>query len=451
MASDRQVDVVVVGAGLSGLVAATEITRAGRSVKVLEARDRVGGRTLTRDLHGRRIDLGGQFLGPTQTKALALCERYGIRTVATATPGKAVLEIRGDLHRYTGEVPLTAPLLELLAFKNMVGKIDKLAKEVGAVEPWRAAKAAELDAISFAQWLDGQTRSTFVKEALTIGVRSLLGFELDEMSALFFAFYCAQGDSLTQMLATAGGAQDRWIYDGAQSLSERLATELGDCVQTCSPVVAVTQHDASVEVRTDAGSSIARRVVLALPPTLIRPIAISPAPSSARVELLASATMGSLSKVIVIYSTPFWREAGLNGTAASITGPIVSTFDETHDHAYGALLGFVAGAPNRRWLALDHAQRRAAVLDQLVRYFGPAAADPVDYLEQLWCNEPYSGGAPTNEYGLNGLSRFGAALREPTGLIHYAGTETAERWAGYLDGAIDAGERAAREVLRAFA
>ena len=444
-------DVVIVGAGLSGLTAATALAEAGLSVVVLEARDRVGGRTLTRDLHGRKIDLGGQFLGPTQTRVLALCERLGVRTTPTETAGKSVLELGGELYRYTGEVPLTAPLLELLAYNNLIKKIDKLAREVGAVEPWRAGKAAELDAITFKQWIDKQTRSAFVKEALTIAVRSLLGFELDEMSALFFAWYCAQGGSLTEMLATKGGAQDCWISDGAQTLSDRLASRLEGRVRLLSPVVRIEQADEAVRVFTTEGSVNASRVVVALPPSLIREIAMSPPPPAERAELLQRAVMGSLSKVILFYKRPFWRDSGLNGFSASGVGPVVSTFDESAEHGEGALLGFVSGAPHRAWLDLDAHGRRNAVLQQLVRYLGKEAAEPIDYLEQLWPREPFSGGAPTNEYGLSGLARLGPHLRAPTGRVHYAGTETADRWAGYLDGAIEAGERAAREVAHALA
>ena len=418
---------------------------------VLEARDRVGGRTLTREMHGRKIDFGGQFLGPTQTKALSLCARLGMKTVQTATSGRSVLELGGKIYRYTGEVPITAPLLELLAYNNLMKKVDKLAKEVGAIEPWRAPQAAELDSITFAQWLGKHTRSAFVKEGFTVGVRSLLGFELDEMSALFFAWYCAQGGSLTEMLATTGGAQDCWIADGAQTLSERLALSLDGRIVLQSPVERIEQANGKVTVHAASGTVTAARAIVAMPPSLIREIEMIPPPPPERAELLERAVMGSLSKVIVLYRRPFWRDTDLNGFSASSVGPIVSTFDETADHAEGALLGFISGAPHRAWLDLDEAGRRSAVLDQLVRYLGEEAASPIDYREQLWPRERFSGGAPTNEYGLSGLSRLGPHLRAPTGLVHYAGTETAERWAGYLDGAIDAGERAAKEVVHALA
>jgi monoamine oxidase len=442
-------DVVIAGAGVSGLVAARELARAGKSVLVIEARDRVGGRTWTRTSNGRHFDLGGQFVGPTQDRALALCKEFGLRITSSATDGESLLEREHELLRYEGAMAEkgVAPD-DLAAFANTIEAFEKLVQEVGPATPWAHPRAAALDAMSFGTWYATQTNSRFVDDFMRIVTRAVIGFEPEEVSVLCFAYYAAQGDSFSTLIGTQGGAQDAWIRDGAQTISLRLAAELKDRVLLNTPVVGVTQTDTGVQVAHARGIVQARQFILALPPMAANAIAFTPWLPPERVELQSRMPMGAYAKVVAVYDKRFWRAKGLNGFFSSVKGPITASFDESEpDGAYGALLGFIAGDHARAWRKLDAAGRKSAVLSQLARLLGPEAMSPVDYLEKDWIDEPWSRGSPVAVPAPGTLSRSGAALRASIGRIHLAGTEAADRWTGYIDGAARAGEASAKVAL----
>ncbi len=448
-AASAAYDVVVAGAGVSGLVAARDLARAGKSVLVLEARDRVGGRTWTRTSNGRHFDLGGQFVGPTQDRTLALCQEYAIRITPSAVDGDSLFEREHDVLRYRGVLPdKGVPKNDLSALGKTVEAFEKLVQEVGAIRPWAHPKADELDAMSFAAWCAAQTRSRFVADFMRIAVRSVIGLEPEEVSVLCFAYYSAQGDSFATLIGTQGGAQDRWIRDGAQTISLRLAAELGDRVLLSAPVLDVAQTESGVRVMHARGVAAAKQFILAMPPMAANAVAFAPWLPPERVELQSRMPMGAYAKVVVVYDARFWRTKGLNGFFASLRGPITSSFDESEpDGAYGAVLGFIAGDQNRTWRRLDAAGRKSAVLQQLARLLGPGALSPIDYLEKDWVDEPWSRGAPVAVPAPGSLSRVGSALRASIGRIHLAGTEAAEHWTGYIDGAARAGEAAAKAAL----
>jgi monoamine oxidase len=158
--------------------------------------------------------------------------------------------------------------------------------------------------------------------------------------------------------------------------------------------------------------------------------------------------MGSVIKCVIAYSRPFWREGGLSGEALSDAGPLRAVFDDSsHDGAHAALVGFIVGDEARTFHARSREERRVAVIEQLARLFGPDATTPVEYVDHDWIGETWSRGCYVGIMGQGTLTSYGSALRRPIDRVHFAGTETAEHWAGYFDGAIEAGERAAREVL----
>ena len=446
-------DVVVAGAGVSGLVAARALARAGKSVLVVEARDRVGGRTWTHTSNGRQFDLGGQFVGPTQDHALALCKEFGIRITPSAVDGDSLFEREHDLLRYQGVLPdKGVAAADLAAFGKIVETFEKLVQEVGATTPWAHPRAGALDSISFGAWCAAREKSSFVNDFMRIVVRSVIGLEPEEVSVLCFAYYAAQGDSFSTLIGTQGGAQDSWIRDGAQTISLRLAAELKDRVLLNAPVLGVTQTDGGVRVAHARGVVEARQFVLAMPPMAANAVAFNPWLPPERVELQSRMPMGAYAKVVAVYDKRFWRAKGLNGFFSSLRGPITSSFDESEpDGAYGAVLGFIAGDHTRAWRKLDAAGRKAAVLRQLARLLGPEAMSPVDYLEKDWIDEPWSRGAPVAVPAPGALSRSGPSLRASIGRIHLAGTEAAEHWTGYIDGAARAGEAAAKNALARLA
>jgi monoamine oxidase len=161
--------------------------------------------------------------------------------------------------------------------------------------------------------------------------------------------------------------------------------------------------------------------------------------------------MGTVVKCQARYSKPFWRDDGLTGQATSNTGPVKVTFDNTPPGGEpGVMLGFIEGRDAREWSERPAAERRQAVLESFARYFGEAMLQPEFYVEKSWAADEWAGGCYTGFTPPGVLLDYGKALREPIGRIHWAGTETATRWSGYIDGAVQSGERVAAEVLEAL-
>ncbi|MBX3273696.1 MAG: flavin monoamine oxidase family protein [Sandaracinaceae bacterium] len=438
-------DAVVVGAGLSGLCAARRLREAGLRVTVVEARDRVGGRTLSRRLGEDVIDLGGQWIGPTQDRVARLAEELGVATFPQHHEGDKVLCIGGRKTTYAGEIP-SIGALGLVELQATIWRLDRLARRVPKARPWDTPDAAALDAISVAGWLARNVVSRRARAVVEIAVRSILACEPSEVSFLYFLFYLRAGGGVMQLARVAGGAQERRFVGGAQQLSERLAARLD--VTLDAPVRAIEQDEDEARVVSARGTLRARRVILALPPALVDRMELAPHPPPLRDQLLARMPMGAVIKCLAVYDRPFWRERGLSGEGLSTDGPVRLAFDDSaHDGSQHALVGFLLGATAT---ALPEPRaRREAVLASLAQMFGHEAQDPLHYVDQDWTRERESLGGYVGVMAPGVMTTCGRALREPWGRVHWAGTETATEHAGYMDGAIQAGERAAAEVLAA--
>jgi monoamine oxidase len=447
--SDDTADVVVIGGGLSGLTAARTLTRKGARVILLEARDRVGGRTYHGPIGTRRFDLGAQFVGPTQTRVKALAAEFGLTLKPVFTTGKRIWELRDDRLEFgQGNPPL--PFGTLLDLPHVMGRVDALATEIGPIAPWSSPRAAELDSVTFASWAAAHSYTSNTADLIACSTRAVFGADPDEMSALFVAFYTAQADSLEMLTNTQGGAQDSIIVGGTQQLSLKLAEQLGPIVRLNQPVAAIRQDSQGVDITTEAGATIhAKHAIIAMPPGAAGRLHFDPPLSPERRQLQQRAPMGRYFKVIVTYDKPFWRDAGFSGEVASVRGPITASYDDDPGDGSAALLNFIGGDHALHWQALSPDQQKQAVLDCLARWFGPQAQNPTAYGFNPWANEPFTGGAPVAILAPGVLSRLGPALRTPCGRIHWAGTEAAEKWTGYMDGAIRAGEAAAVGVLAA--
>lgn len=442
-------DVIVVGAGVAGLVAARELVRAGRAVLVLEARDRVGGRLLSHEIAPNLwIDLGGQWLGPTQERAYALARELSVELFPTYHEGDSLLYQAGRLRRYKGVVP-NIGLLALLDFGRSLARLDQMAQEVPLDAPWKAPRAREWDSLTFATWIEGFTRTAIGRWGLSLFAEAVFAAEPCEFSLLHALFYIRSGGGVERLSGIRGGAQqDRFVL-GAQSLAKRLADELGERVLLNRPVTLI-QHD-SAGVAVHAGGQVyrAKAAIVAIPPTLTGRIQYDPPMPPARDQLTQRLPNGSVIKCFAVYPTPFWREQGLNGFVTSDTGPVHLVFDNSPpDGSVGILLGFMEGADARRMSMVPSAERRQAALACFARYFGERAANPELYLDHDWSAEVWTRGCYGAHFPPGAWTQFGHALRSPVGRIHWAGTETATRWMGYIDGAIESGQRAAQEVLQ---
>ncbi|WP_327355385.1 flavin monoamine oxidase family protein [Streptomyces sp. NBC_01304] len=459
-AATREVDVAIIGAGLAGLTTARDLAKAGKSVLVLEARDRVGGRVLNLKLpNGDATEGGGEFIGPTQDRIKALADEVGVATFATYNAGKNLLYKDGKRTPYATDGLLGAvPPIDAAGLANAAvvqALLNDLAKKVPVNAPWTAEKAQEWDQQTFETWLKHNAVIPSAKFLFDVACTSVFSAEPRELSLLFVLFYiAAAGNESTpgtfeRLTETANGAQATRFVGGSQQVPIKLAATLGDKVLLDAPVRTITKSGDRLTVAADGGVSVsARRVVVAIPPSLAARIEYDPLLPAARDQLSQRLPMGSVGKAVAVYDKPFWREQGLNGQALSDTGAIRSTFDNSpQDGSYGALMGFIESDEMRRLNGASEAEVKAVVLANYAAFFGDKAKTPTAFLLQRWDNEGYTRGGPVAYAPPGVLTQYGPELRRPVGGIHWAGTETSTYWNGYMDGAVRSGERVAKEVL----
>ena len=447
-------EVIVVGAGLAGLAAARAVAAAGRSVRVLEARSRVGGRTELGHLaDGQTIDLGGQWVGPGHDRMYALVEELGLSTFPTYNEGDTVFSLGGRTGRLAptkGAVPRLNPFA-LADLAQGTARFGRLARSVDLDAPWRTRRADDLDGQTFRTWVRRNLRTPQGRAYFELYCQAVLAAELADVSLLHALFYTRSGTDMDTLAAVDRGAQQDRILGGSALVSERMAESLGAAVTLDAPVRRVAQDDAGVTVTTRDGRDFtARRVIVTLPPALAGRLEYAPLLPPWRDQLTQKTPAGSVLKLYAVYDEPFWRADGLNGQAASDEGPVKVTFDNTPPGYDGAIMmGFIEGNHARSWSRRTPEERRAAFVDCLVRYFGPRAASPREYAERDWTAEEFSRGCYGAHFAPGVWTGFGPALREPVGRLHWAGTECAPVWNGYMEGAVRSGEATAAEVLLA--
>ncbi|WP_291080644.1 flavin monoamine oxidase family protein, partial [Dietzia sp. UBA5065] len=393
---------------------------------------------------GTPIEIGGQWVGPTQHRVLALIRELGLRTYPTHVAGRHIAELGGARSEYTGRIPRLDPVT-LADIGQTQWRLDRMAAAIPLGEPWTAVGAGRLDRQTFDTWLARTARTRRGRAFFRLVTEAVFSAGPEDLSALWAGFYIGSAGGVDALIDTAGGAQQDRVVGGAQVIALQMARELGDRVVLDSPVTGIEWGDAGARVRSDRGTVSARRVVIAVPPPLASRIRYSPGLPGDRDQLVQRMPMGRVIKVNVVYAEPFWRTDGWSGQANSDSRPLGTVFDNTpHDGGPGVLVGFLEGRHADRGARMTAADRRALVLEDLAGYFGPRAREPIGFIERDWAEEEYSRGCYGAFATPGTLTRFGPHLRRPVGPLHWAGTETATRWAGYMDGAVESGQRAAR-------
>lgn len=449
---DIDCDVAVIGAGLAGLRAAERLAAAGLNCHVLEARDRIGGRLLSQRLDcGATIDLGGQWVGAMHQRVLDAARTHGLTLFPTYVEGESVFLIDGQVRRRPGLFPEVDASTQQDIDRAMEA-LDQLRRTIDPQRPWAAEDARLLDGQTYASWLREHVSSKAARDALAYIALSVFSIEAHDLSLLHFLFYVSAAGGIDNLINTHGGAQELRFVEGAQQLPIRMAQALGERVICNAPVVSIEQHAGGVVVHARALRMRARRAIVTLPPTLAGRLTYAPALPGLRDQYTQRAAMGSVIKTMLVYDRPFWRDQGLSGLASSQELPISLTYDNSPaDGSAGVLVGFLEADAGREWGQRDAAQRRGMVVDCMRRYFGEGVANYTQYVEQDWAQEPYTRGAYGGYLPPGAWTSYGRAVREPVGRLHWAGTETATEWSGYMEGALQSGERVAAEVAAALA
>lgn len=444
--------VIVIGAGFSGLAAAESLNAAGMQVTVLEARDRVGGRARTeQQADDIWLDYGGQWLGPGQAEMYALAKRLGHSTWPMHVAGKNRTLFSGRLGAYHGSIPFNLPLTALRSLGYAFLRLSWLLRSIDEESPWLSPRAVELDNQTVGDWMREHVRHPDAFSVFSISVKSVFAAHPDDISLLHALFYFRSGGGFFSLVESEGGAQQDRLERGMQPLAESYAELLsarGVKILLNNPVGRIEQQSDKAKVITSSAEWECASVICAAPPALASDIEFDPPLPDEKQRLLHNLQPGCAIKCFATYETPFWRKQGWSGSAVSDQPPVHICFDVTPpDESRGILMGFIEGRDGVEYSERSSDERKMAFLRALESWFGAEAASPVAYYDHSWRQDEWARGCYAGVAAPGHWTSVGHVIREPSGRIFWAGTETSTKWNGYFEGAVRAGKRAAAEVI----
>ncbi|CAG0879830.1 unnamed protein product [Darwinula stevensoni] len=420
----EKVDVVIIGAGPSGCAAAHRLASIAPDIKIeiLEARDRVGGRTMTIDLPCNRSgevdqwDIGGQWVGASQTDVMQVIHDFHFETYPQPYKGTKFMQLgkSNKITTYSGIIPDMGGLWGALQMAFYLWKLERMCKKVSIADPFSSPVARELEGHTMASYSAKYLTNEAAYQSMDVAAKAVFGSNASSVSMLFFLAYANSSGGVSKLLESTPGS--------AQELPSGKTFE-------------------------------ASYVISTLPPNLLLKVEFHPPLTKATRFVYENLPMGYYSKYIVVYDKAFWKDRGYSGEIVTNGGdgggPLSVVFDATTCRGTPALVGFIAGSADVKYSQLSKDARKEAVVTALSKFLGDEALNPIHYEDKIWREDPYSGGCPSNHAQPGPLSNF-KDVRLPFHRVHFAGTHTATEWNGYISGAIQAGKRAAVEVLHRF-
>ena len=457
----REVDVVIVGAGLSGLRAATLIQQAGLSCAVLEAMERVGGKTLSvsASSKGGRVDLGAAWINDTsQSEMYALAKQFKFDLIQQRATG---MNIHQSADGKVFSMPYgTDDVMNDPALEDFLVKLNEYVENCDLEYPELGPDAKTLDSMTALEFVQ-KNFGDYPAAVTTAACTALLGVEAEEVSALYLIHYIKSGTGLANLSSDLNnGAQYLRNRQGNQAFSSKMAEMLKPgTLHLSTPVTRIDQLDSGhCEVYTADDTHITcRKIVVSIPTTLHPMITFNPPLPAAKQELSLNTALGYYAKFIFVFSSPWWREAGFSGVIHSEPGPITISWDTSSEKDdQFSISCFMLGDTGRRWSKFSTAERRKQATEQFGALFNRCAPqlkipEPINVIEHEWIKDPWFQGGPCPVLGPGVMtSEAGKAIRDVFKNVHFVGTETSVHWKGYMEGAVRSGVRGADEVIKAL-